>query len=231
MTSPNIASLLGLLDRWRHLPTYQLERRADIFFGLFLPVVLNEHLASPDDTIQPCLIPEFPIRKDETRRSYKADYLAVSTRRTHAFLVELKTDMNSLDTEQLCHFQRAVDRGLAEILRDVRFIAGAREPWARKKYFHLLKAIARLGLITLPEMFEEKIYDSPRGVYKCIDEIEITDVPAAFKLVVVAPRTVEGYACVDFESFADIVKDCGEIGRAFADSLRTWANKPAGSRK
>ena len=193
--------------------------------------MLERHLTSLDDTIQPRLIPEFPIRKDETKRSYKADYLAVSTRRTHAFLVELKTDMNSLDIEQLCHFQRAVDRGLAEILRDVRFIAGAGDPQARKKYFHLLKAIAHLGLVILPETLEEKIYDSPRGVHKCIDEIEIADGSASLKLVVVAPRAVEGYACVDFESFADIVKDCGEIGRAFADSLRTWADTPAGSRK
>ena len=35
MTS-DVNALVEHLDRWRHLPNYQLERRADIFFGLYL---------------------------------------------------------------------------------------------------------------------------------------------------------------------------------------------------
>lgn len=33
--SPTVERAFELLDRWRHLPAYQLERRADIFFALF----------------------------------------------------------------------------------------------------------------------------------------------------------------------------------------------------
>ena len=38
---PTIERVFKLLDNWRHLPDYQLERRADIFFALFLPEVLK----------------------------------------------------------------------------------------------------------------------------------------------------------------------------------------------
>ena len=54
-----IERALGLLDTWRHLPAYQLERRADIFFALFLPDVLEEKFGVP---ISPVLIPEFPVK-------------------------------------------------------------------------------------------------------------------------------------------------------------------------
>ena len=34
-----------LLDDWRHLPAYQLERRADIYFAMYLPELLAERFA------------------------------------------------------------------------------------------------------------------------------------------------------------------------------------------
>lgn len=34
--------VLRQLDEWRHLPDYQLERRVDIFFGMFLPKVIEK---------------------------------------------------------------------------------------------------------------------------------------------------------------------------------------------
>ena len=42
--SPTIERVFELLDKWRHLPTYWLEPRADIFFALFLPEVLRKSL-------------------------------------------------------------------------------------------------------------------------------------------------------------------------------------------
>ena len=60
MTNPDINSVFKLLDEWRHLPKYQLERRADIYIALFLPVVLKDHLCLNSE---PAIIPEFPMRK------------------------------------------------------------------------------------------------------------------------------------------------------------------------
>ena len=39
-----LGAVLELLDRWRHLPSYQLERRADVFFALYLPGIVNHAL-------------------------------------------------------------------------------------------------------------------------------------------------------------------------------------------
>jgi hypothetical protein len=39
-----ITDLFDRLDAWRHFPNYQLERRADIFFALYLPEVLESTL-------------------------------------------------------------------------------------------------------------------------------------------------------------------------------------------
>jgi hypothetical protein len=54
-----INQLFNNLDVWRHLPAYQLERRVDIFFSLYLAEVLQKKFNLPE---VPVLIPEFPIR-------------------------------------------------------------------------------------------------------------------------------------------------------------------------
>lgn len=51
--------LLRQLDEWRHLPDYQLERRVDVFFGMFLPKVIEKRFGVCVDTV----VPEFPLRK------------------------------------------------------------------------------------------------------------------------------------------------------------------------
>ena len=61
MTTPTIEGVFDLLDKWRHLPKYQLERRADIYFAMFLPDVLSHHF---DAEFKPNVIPEFPLRRD-----------------------------------------------------------------------------------------------------------------------------------------------------------------------
>ncbi|MHA3964233.1 MAG: hypothetical protein AM325_011935, partial [Candidatus Thorarchaeota archaeon SMTZ1-45] len=48
------------MDKWRNLPKYALERRADIFFGVYLKTVLE---AKYDIKIKEEIIPEFPVRK------------------------------------------------------------------------------------------------------------------------------------------------------------------------
>ena len=100
MRHPDLISLFDLLDRWRHLPSYRLEPRADAFFALFLVDVLDRHLQSRGVRVDPRVIPEFPLGQRGTKRSDKADYFAVSADRKHAFLIELKTDMRSLKVDQ-----------------------------------------------------------------------------------------------------------------------------------
>ena len=79
-----VTRLFDLLDQWRHFPAYQLERRADIFFALYLPGIIEHALGVKVDAR---VIPEFPIRKEHSRRSTKVDYLALSEDRSSAFLM------------------------------------------------------------------------------------------------------------------------------------------------
>lgn len=97
-----INELFDNMDKWRHFPSYQLERRADIFFSLYLSSLLENRLGVEIDSI----IPEFPIRigtidpKTETNQSFKVDYLAKVKKENRIIFVELKTDARSRRTKQ-----------------------------------------------------------------------------------------------------------------------------------
>ena len=76
-----IDQLFDNLDAWRHLPSYQLERRADAFFSIYLARILETKYGEEIEG----LIPEFPVRIGtlqpdlETNQSFKIDYLAKTT--------------------------------------------------------------------------------------------------------------------------------------------------------
>lgn len=213
------------------MPSYQLERRADVFFGLFLPEVLSRHLRQRDIEIDPRLIPEFPLGQGGAKRSDKADYFALSIDRKHAFLIELKTDLGSLRPSQKDYLNRAERRGLNCVLHDLRDMAKATNVQARRKYFHLLQAIADLGLMRLPPGLEDKIHGP--GVYELIESIEIVpDFPSLEVIYVLpgTPKSSDGMDIIYFQSFADVVRPCGEIGARFADSLCKWSNVKPGER-
>ncbi len=97
-----INEMFDRMDRWRNLPSYQLERRADLLFSLYLREALEVKLGFP---ILPDLIPEFPVRigtifpDEESNRSVKIDYLALSADLQHAVFVEPK-NRRTLQTRQ-----------------------------------------------------------------------------------------------------------------------------------
>lgn len=109
-------------------------------------------------------------------------------------------------------------------------MAKARNRQARRKYLHLVKAIAKLDLMIPPGELENRIYKSPRGVYDCIDRIRIPSRLPDIEVIHVLPDTVKGKDCIDFESFATFAEDRGEIGKRLAASLRSWSAIKAGDR-
>ncbi len=54
-----IDKLFLQMDNWRHLPSYQFERRVEIFFSLYLPEVIKTEL---DFEVKEPMIPEFPVK-------------------------------------------------------------------------------------------------------------------------------------------------------------------------
>ena len=241
----SLEGVLDLLDRWRHLPAYQLERRADVLFAMFLPKVLERCGAS-----NLCLIPEFPIKKslvgnDRTSQSIKVDYLAISKDLTRAFIVELKTDMMSIDQKQVEDLKRASRKGMAEIVSGLKCIVLAKsvtaKPEIRGKYFNLLTYLEHFGLIDIPDVDGLKNL-IPSGKYNSeeykdrIEEIRLKGAPS-IKLVYVIPEEPEkpqscwlhGIPKVYFKEISEHAKNTGgTVGGVFAESLERW-RVPAGA--
>ena len=229
MTEPTIDDVFELLGKWRHLPDYQLERRADIYFALFLPYVLEQHSGTP---INPLMIPEFPIRKPGDNLSFKVDYFAISNDRTRAFFIELKTDMGSQRAGQNQALDGLSKRKLCDILIDFRSLAGAksRSKQDRQKYFHLLQALESLELIDMPPRLQSVMYATvSRDVFKLIDDIQVKNCDFNPEIIYVLPAPQPGKDVIDFAEFAHRIKGKGGLGESFAQSLTEWATLAPGS--
>ena len=155
----SLRSVLDRLEQWRHLPAYQLERRADIFLSFVLPEILKKKfkLNQVEDMK---VIPEFPLHKrklfDATETgnaSAKVDFAVFSRTCNRIFLVELKTDNNSINRNQLCRMVKVKSSGVIKLLKGV--IKCARNTsTSHRKYGHLLWKLSRdVGCITVPASF------------------------------------------------------------------------------
>ncbi len=153
--------ILDLLDSWRELPAYQLERRADVFFAAYLPQFLSHKFCKPVSEI---LIPEFPFHlkslyPDKPRKkddSCRLDYLALSVDLADAYFIELKTDLRSVGKPQKQRMADAKAAGFQALLEGVKKIVGActnttADSTSLQKYCCLLKLLEKNSLISLPE--------------------------------------------------------------------------------
>lgn len=142
-----ITKLFDLLDKWRYFPAYQLERRADIFFALYLKQIFNSKYGILIDYI----IPEFPLRigeiiDKEVNESFKIDYLCVSQAYQKVYLVELKTDTLSRRSKQDWYLGKAREINTAGLVNGLIKIYKATNQ--KNKYMNLLRELERLGWIT-----------------------------------------------------------------------------------
>ncbi|MFV0536642.1 MAG: hypothetical protein ACK5M3_04625 [Dysgonomonas sp.] len=147
-----IDKLFDSLDDWRNLPAYQLERRADIFFAIYLPEILKKRTNSSIDFI----IPEFPVRigniynKPEKiltnpNLSFKIDYLAICQSENKVFFVELKTDDSSRRDKQDWYLREAKKKNIINLVDGILDINRATQ--AKKKYGYLLSKLETMGWI------------------------------------------------------------------------------------
>lgn len=213
------------MDSWRHLPGYQLERRADLLFSLYLPEALGKKLGRP---VVPALIPEFPVRVGtvypETRsnKSFKIDYLALTEDRAAAVFVELKTDARSRRTEQDRYLGAAREAGLARLLEGLLDIFRASS--AKRKYFCLLQLAEKLGLLRIPERLRGLVLEkSLTGINQASRDVEITCAAAETRIVYLQPKG-SGEDVLNFTEFAETVRAHPDgLSQRFAQSLGEWA--------
>ena len=108
---------------------------------------------------------EFASRNNQSKN---VDYFALSQDRECAFLVELKTDMESIDRkreqERICLLK---SKTVTQIIDDLKLIAKSKSVRSNKhtrgKYFHLFLELEELGLINVPRRSDlEKSHSSSR---------------------------------------------------------------------
>ena len=250
MTNPTICNIFDQLDEWRHLPDYQLERRADIYFAMFLPNVLKVHCNLDTDSE---IIPEFPLRHGTIgtklrtngedgawpNQSVKVDYAAFTSDGSEVLLVELKTDMGSLNEKQISNLKKAKGIEFKRLVDGVLCIAKIEnmETKHRQKYIHLLARLSELGQVDFPDKVYKRAFPKVlSGIRGALGEVKNNVRPEGMKprIVYILPQNsskVKGVAdCViTFEEFAKEAEKHGPLGERFAKSLRCWAKVDAGS--
>ena len=208
MTESTIDNVFDTLDEWRRLPSYQLERRADIYFAMFLTRVLEKRIDTKDKKFECLVIPEFPLRLGtlwtETERirqnlSVKVDYVAFAKDYERVFFVELKTSMKSRNPAQDRYLKRAAELELKTLLEGVCLLRKSTKE--RKKYDCLWKMLSS-GPEKAAEAKPEIVYVQPT----CDGKNQQDDA-----------------TLITFEDFATVVEGGDGIGNRFAQSLKCWA--------
>jgi hypothetical protein len=210
----NISEIFDNMDKWRHLPAYQLERRADIFFSIYLPEILFYKFGVDIEGV----IPEFPIRigsiydQADTNKSFKVDYFAKGKDAKIILLVELKTDENSRRDKQDWYLEKAKEVGLVELLKGVRKIYKA--TGSKKKYQHLLDELQKLGLI------------SQHGN----GEFDIAEADYEIRTAYIQPNNADEQGnIISFRDISHIIEQHGdELSLRFSKSLLIWSATKAG---
>ncbi|MDO8577756.1 MAG: hypothetical protein Q7R50_01080 [Dehalococcoidales bacterium] len=229
--------IFNRLDDWRHLPAYQLERRADIFFALYLHDVIGRKTSS---TINPHVIPEFPLKKADSMQSVKADYVAFSKDLAHVFLIELKTDCKSLDIEQLMPYVKVKENGFADTIDGLRKIMKGTKPKFRSKYLSLWRSLEQIYLKSVPGT-EDQVRENIGAVIQrvratspcvhiyCILPTDPVTSSSETTLKRGACMRAQGIEVIDFAEFAISVDRHDDVfSKRFATSLRKWSQVEAG---
>jgi hypothetical protein len=224
------ARILNLLDRWRHLPDYQLERRADIFFATYLVDFLADRQGVQ---VNPLLVPEFPVHIGTiyphipSNKSFKIDYVAFASDLSRAWFVELKTDSSSRRDKQNAYLEAAQQAGLPALLDGLLQIVAATE--AKHKYCCLLRLLEQLTLVELPPDLNDALQSRhwASAVNGCLPRVK--NVAPAIPVEVLFLQPVSNAPEeIGFVELADWLDGREAVADRFAASLRDWATVKAG---
>ena len=204
----DINKLFDLLDDWRNLPAYQLERRADIFFALYLDKIMGKLKNVSIDLI----IPEFPLRLGElpeqnhnSNLSFKIDYLIYSKSQNKVYLIELKTDLRSRKGKQDIYLKDAEKIKLKAIIEGVLKIYNATNQ--KVKYDYLLDKLEGIGWIKRNE----------NSIQNLVKDIELS-------IIYIQPLNENKDASViSFDDIISVISGSNdELTNRFIDSLKKW---------
>lgn len=208
---PNL-KFFNLLDKWRHFPNYQLERRVDIFFALYMREILGVRGIRNISTV----IPEFPVRIGEItkytaiNRSYKIDYLVIYSSNRVAY-IELKTDRNSRRVKQDQYLLASKKVGFIALLNGLLKIYSATN--SKNKYQALLEELVA----------SEVIVKSSDNKYSVVEQSYDEEI------IYIQPiQTNLDEAVITFHEIAKKLAKKDRTAQRFAKSLIEWAEVESG---
>ncbi len=174
-----IKSLFKLLADNKKFPSYQAERRIDIFINFFLEEIVQ--IEYSDSKIR-FVAPEFPLKKSEIgkngkeySRSTKVDYLCIRTlpdNLSTILLIELKTDAPSYDPIQhqiyrdYNSWKKCID-GLKGIIKNGKLTFAN-----RLKYFYLVYTLVENKLLASQDSI-----DTLKATYDTLCSKSINKIP------------------------------------------------------
>ncbi|MEA2710180.1 MAG: hypothetical protein QOF78_2781 [Phycisphaerales bacterium] len=214
-----LQQLFSNLDKWRHLPNYQLERRLDIFFTPYLVDLLTAHVGTP---LLPVIVPEMPLKRADSSKSRKVDYVLFAADGSAVYFVELKTDRGSRRDVQDQYLADAVVRGFPQILRDLLQILS--DTNSHHKYFHLLTLLERANQLKIAEHVAPALYPVRRRGF-CFSDgcVEVVAAGAPIRVVYIQPAKTDGCDCIDFTEVAHFVgRHADPVSRLLATHLARW---------
>ena len=203
-----INKLFDLLDEWRNLPAYQLERRADIFFAIHLENIIEKILGTKIDLI----IPEFPVRvgeiserHPELNKSFKIDYLTYVKNENKVYLIELKTDQRSRREKQDWYLESASKIKVKGLVSGLIKIYNATNQ--KVKYNNLLDKIEKIGWIERDN--------------KTIRNLNIEIEPS---IIYIQPLNKENKeSIISFDNIIKALSDSNDLlTKRFIESLEKW---------
>lgn len=207
------------LNDWIKLPKYQLERRVDIFFSIYLSKILDKKLGIKREQIKE-ILPEFPLRKEmkdgkETCASNNADYAVFVEKngKLKMYLIELKTEMNSISEAQKEYYEIANGKKLSRVLQDIIEIEKNSSQW--RKYDYSLKKLENLKLVKLDN-------DNGENRRKSWSLNRDTNVDDKIDIIYITPIKQEKskYLSITFKDVREILKnEKGEFVKKFIDLL------------
>lgn len=232
-----IAEIFSNLNTWRHIPTYQLERRVDAFISAYLPGCIQSASFYASKTL-PAIVPEFPLKKNEGTAAIfgRSDY-AIFHPDKPVYFLELKTDTGSVDQEEQVDYLRAAEGRKFSFYFDAIFNYYARIPNAPDswlQYQNLLELMRRYSICTrgekitpnahrsnyyLTDMYKEKIC---KVIYFVPNRTDVDSKRLGFNPEV-----------IDFKQFCDYLgqeqfKD-DFLAKTLRYCLARWATIPPGS--
>lgn len=206
-----IDKLFTRLDYWRNLPAYQLERRADIFFSLYLNDIIKSKYKHDIEFI----IPEFPVRLGDVypnivnnpNHSFKIDYVAVCNKTKKAYLIELKTDDGSRRDGQDKYLEISKTFGAKKLVDGILQIYKATN--SKKKYDNLVELLSNIGWV---------------------DKTTMKNTCGEYDINIVYIQPNPNNADKNVISFADIISILSakqdELTQRFVKSLINWISNP-----